>query len=412
MGRNRGIGVRGRGHGVWLAAVAALGVLATPAAAQSTGGAEHQATPPTPRLSAPPPGVKLRRPSVITSWRCRSACVDARVVRTGSLLRLRGVRLGRTYEVTFLGAESVDDDVSAAPLRRHRKRLDVHVPLAAVSGPILVADRDGQQSAATAVPLQIEPPTATPAAQPAVEVQVTARRAFLDAARPAKVVYVVHGGSPAQVAIDLVRVRDGAVVASWATSDVQPEVPQTHTWDGTVAGKIQATGRYSCRVAADVAGARAVTARRAASDPDPAAFDFLGHVFPVRGPHGYGEFAASFGGGRGHQGQDVFAACGTPLVAARGGSVAFKQYHARAGHYLVIDGVGTGVDYAYMHLRDAALVDAGDRVRTGQLIGYVGDTGSASGCHLHLEMWSAPGWYEGGRAFDPLPALLAWDKTS
>jgi len=414
MGRNRGIGVRGRRRGAGLAVIAALGVAATPAAAQSTGGAEHQPTPPAPQLSAPPPGVKLKKPSVVTSWRCRTDCVSARVVRTGSLLRLRGVRLRRTYEVTFLGAEGVDDDVSAAAVRRDRKRLDVRVPLAAVSGPILVADRDGQQSAATAAPLQIEP-AAVPmamAAQPAVEVEVTARRAYFDAARPAKVVYVVHGGAAAQVTIDLVRAKDGAVVASWGATDVPAEVPQTLTWDGTVKGKIQRTGRYAFRVAADVAGARAMTARTRRSGPDPAAFDFLGHVFPVRGPHGYGEFAARFGGGRGHQGHDVFAACGTPLVAARGGVVAFEQYHSRAGHYLVIDGVRTGVDYAYMHLRDAALVDEGDRVRTGQLIGYVGDSGRASGCHLHLEMWSAPGWYEGGRPFDPLPSLLSWDKTS
>jgi murein DD-endopeptidase MepM/ murein hydrolase activator NlpD len=65
-----------------------------------------------------------------------------------------------------------------------------------------------------------------------------------------------------------------------------------------------------------------------------------------------------------------------------------------------------------MHLRDPALVDQGDRVHTGQPIGYVGDTGDAIACHLHLEMWSAPGWYSGGHPFDPLPSLLDWDKTS
>jgi murein DD-endopeptidase MepM/ murein hydrolase activator NlpD len=46
------------------------------------------------------------------------------------------------------------------------------------------------------------------------------------------------------------------------------------------------------------------------------------------------------------------------------------------------------------------------------LIGYVGRTGDATACHLHFEMWSAPGWYDGGRPFDPLPSLLAWDKSS
>ena len=181
---------------------------------------------------------------------------------------------------------------------------------------------------------------------------------------------------------------------------------------------MQKPGRYTFRVtAADQGGAVVATSAQSqpdapAAEPDPAGFKFLRHQFPVRGPHGYGEYAAHFGGGRGHQGQDVFAACGTPLVAARGGTVKFKQYHSRAGYYLVIDGVRTSIDYAYMHLREAALVEKGERVRTGQLIGYVGDTGDAEGCHLHFEMWSGPGWYSGGAAFDPLPDLLAWDKAS
>ena len=62
-----------------------------------------------------------------------------------------------------------------------------------------------------------------------------------------------------------------------------------------------------------------------------------------------------------------------------------------------------------MHLRDKALVSKGDTVTTGQTIGYVGRTGDATACHLHFELWPAPGWYTGGRATDPLPSLKAWD---
>jgi len=78
----------------------------------------------------------------------------------------------------------------------------------------------------------------------------------------------------------------------------------------------------------------------------------------------------------------------------------------------VIDGANTGVDYVYMHLRRPPLVRTGDRVFTGQKIGEVGETGRATGCHLHFEMWTAPGWYAGGRAFDPLPSLRPGSSTA
>ena len=65
-----------------------------------------------------------------------------------------------------------------------------------------------------------------------------------------------------------------------------------------------------------------------------------------------------------------------------------------------------------MHLRDPALAGKGARVRTGDPIGFVGDTGDASGCHLHFEEWAAPGWYTGGAPFDPLADLKAWDALS
>lgn len=140
-----------------------------------------------------------------------------------------------------------------------------------------------------------------------------------------------------------------------------------------------------------------------------------GHVFPVRGPHDYGGSGARFGsgrGGRGHQGQDVFARCGTPLVAARGGRVQFRDHDSAGGHYIVIDGARTGADYAYMHLRSRSPFRVGDRVRTGQRIGSVGASGNASGCHLHFEIWTAPGWYEGGRPTDPWRPLRLWDRRT
>jgi Peptidase family M23 len=415
MRRHRGMAAirrcRTSAYGVGLAVLA----LASPAAAQSTGGVAPSDPPAQPQLSAPPPGVVVRPAPQLRSWKCTRSCQNATTGSTGAVLRLRGRALGRTYEVVFLGAPGPGDDVAAAPLKRKRTLVIVRVPLGAGSGPLLVADRDGLQSQASPTALTVAPPVATKLAgtAPAIEVQTRARRAFFDAARPATVSYVVHGDSPARVLVELVRSGDGSVVGSWDQADVPPEATQTVTWSGMSNGRPEKEGRYAFRVTAiSAAGLRTVSANAAAKEPDPAAFRFLRNQFPIRGPHGYGEAIARFGGARHHQGQDVFAACGTPLVAARGGVVKFKQYHSRAGNYLVIDGQKTGIDYAYMHLRSGALVDAGDRVRTGQPIGYVGRTGDATACHLHFEMWSAPGWYEGGKPFDPLPSLQRWDAYS
>jgi murein DD-endopeptidase MepM/ murein hydrolase activator NlpD len=151
------------------------------------------------------------------------------------------------------------------------------------------------------------------------------------------------------------------------------------------------------------------------SDATRDAFDFYGHIFPIRGPHDFGNSGARFGAqrsGHTHQGQDTFAKCGTKLVAARAGRVQFNQYHSAAGYYLVIDGYESPYDYVYMHLQSRSPFHPGDRVQTGQMIGRVGDTGDAVGCHLHFEMWSAPGWYDGGHPFDPLRYLKAWDSWS
>ena len=285
---------------------------------------------------------------------------------------------------------------------------------------------DGTRSPASERPLTVEPrPADVPAGM--IDAEVQGSKVFFGARRPAELSYVVGGSQPASVRVELVRGDDGAVVEQWAPGEVEPGIAQTVRWDGTVDGDVQRDGLYEFRVTAtDGSGVRATSS--AAGEPSalgaagarasavsaaaPGAFTFLRYRFPLIGAHDYAEEAARFGGGRGHQGQDVFAACGTPIVAARGGVVKFREFQSAAGNYVVIDGAQTGVDFGYMHLREAALVNEGDRVRTGQPIGFVGATGRASGCHLHFEEWTEPGWYSGGSAFDPLPDLLAWDEQS
>jgi len=133
-------------------------------------------------------------------------------------------------------------------------------------------------------------------------------------------------------------------------------------------------------------------------------------AFPVAGAHTYGSAGARFGadrGGRAHQGQDLMAACGTPVVAARSGVVRINRFQSLAGNYVVID--GTEHDYAYLHLTSASPLTVGQAVTAGQQIGTVGNTGNSRGCHLHFEMWAEPG-YQRGAPIDPLSFLKAWDS--
>ena len=132
-------------------------------------------------------------------------------------------------------------------------------------------------------------------------------------------------------------------------------------------------------------------------------------VFPIAGKHTYGTSTNHFGGGRGHQGEDVFAKCGTPLVAVYDATVQHKAFQSRAGNYVVLQ-TADGASYAYMHLQSPSSLSKGDVVTAGDPVGKVGDTGRATGCHLHFEQWTAPGWYEGGKAIDPLPLLKSLDK--
>ncbi|MGH2957127.1 MAG: M23 family metallopeptidase [Solirubrobacterales bacterium] len=139
-----------------------------------------------------------------------------------------------------------------------------------------------------------------------------------------------------------------------------------------------------------------------------------GYIFPVADPHSFGGPEARFGAprsGHAHQGQDIFASCGTPIYAAHAGNVKTSSYQGSAGYYLVVDGLD-GSNTVYMHMKKASWAAFGTLLYPGQQIGKVGATGNASGCHLHFEHWTYPGWYDGGYPVDPLIELMSWDSYS
>lgn len=83
-----------------------------------------------------------------------------------------------------------------------------------------------------------------------------------------------------------------------------------------------------------------------------------------------------------HQGVDLSANSGTPVYASRGGTVTLSTYSGSAGHYVTINH-GDGFSSIYMHMASRA-VSSGQQVSQGQVIGYVGKSGIASGYHLHF----------------------------
>ena len=143
-----------------------------------------------------------------------------------------------------------------------------------------------------------------------------------------------------------------------------------------------------------------------------ASYSSSGHRFPIAGSFAWGGRDARFGAkrkGHRHQGQDLPAALGTPVVSPHAGVVEAVDYQAgAAGNYVVIDSDGEDYDFAFMHLRTGSVrVVVGQHVRAGQRIGDVGSTGESSGPHLHFEVWVG-GWYVGGHPIDPLALLRSW----
>jgi Peptidase family M23 len=230
----------------------------------------------------------------------------------------------------------------------------------------------------------------------------------------ARVSFRLRGRSPVRVRLELLPTAGGRPQRTIALGERVPGVAHSVLLTGREDGTLS-QGDYVLHIAGrDRRGRRL---RRAPHASSTARLTFYHHRFPLVGPFDYGGEDARFGAerkGRRHQGQDLATAEGTPVVAPRGGTIEFVQYQAGgAGHYVVLDGEAEDHDYVFMHLRTGSVVvEQGERVRTGERIGEVGRTGSASAPHLHFEVW-AGGWQErDGSPIDPLPLLRAWDGFS
>ena len=220
--------------------------------------------------------------------------------------------------------------------------------------------------------------------------------AYFAGRKPATLRYVFRSaGHSRGVKVSVVRVATRRVLASWRRRNLAPGRVHTRRWRGQARD-----GLYAFTVRSP--GLPVFSAGR---------FHLHGHRFPVKGGHGtrgpIGEFGVPRSGGRVHEGFDVTAPCGTPLLAIRAGRVERAGYDPHLyGHFIEVDARQSRLDYFYAHLIRPAAARSGALVKTGERLGKIGRTGNAAGtpCHLHAELRRS------GRLIDPEQRLRRWDR--
>ncbi len=347
-------------------------------------------------------GVSPPDPPKVTDVVCISKCGGIHKATTDSKVQVSGRHLRQISKVLFNAEQG--GRIETDPVAVASRVVTAKVPDGAVTGKPKVID-SYDNTARSPSTLKIVGPGQIQAGNFKLrDASAKPRESYYYGTRKPRVSYMFTNSEPTDVRIDVVKRGKRKVVDSWVQHAQEPNMRHTAKWNGMRRGRPARNGSYKFRVGPE-SGSMDST-----SD---AKFNYHRFKFPIRGRHTYGDGIGAPRSGHTHQGQDVFARCGTPLVAARGGRVQWKAYHASAGYYLVIDGKKTGHDYAYMHLKKRSRLHRGERVRTGQKIGQVGESGNASGCHLHMEEWTAPGWYEGGHFSRSITRhLKKWDRWS
>ena len=200
--------------------------------------------------------------------------------------------------------------------------------------------------------------------------------------------------------VSLGRVPTGRTVARrWARAGVSPGVQRLEL------RVVDSRGRSLARAARATITVRVRPKPKPAPAPPPAPAPSASGAFPIQGSYSWGD---GFGVDRGdhrHNGQDLAAALGTPLVSPRRGTVVATGYGAGSGYYVVVKDAQSDQSYVFFHLQaGSTVVSEGQSVSAGQRLASVGSTGHSTGPHLHFELWLGA-WWGGGHAVDPEPFL-------
>ncbi len=184
--------------------------------------------------------------------------------------------------------------------------------------------------------------------------------------------------------------------ASTAAQAAAQKLAETQDVLATLSAQLAALEDESARTAAEyeagVEEAKRIAAERAAQEAADRGIPVSnagwarpsdGYISDWYGPRqsvwtGYG-WSSSF-----HRGIDLASRCGSYIYASSGGQVVYAGWNGGFGNYIQVDH-GGGVHSGYAHQSQFA-VGWGDWVAPGQVIGYVGTTGTSTGCHLHFEI--------------------------
>jgi murein DD-endopeptidase MepM/ murein hydrolase activator NlpD len=348
-------------------------------------------------------GVGTPDPPTLTDVICLERCADIREAAVGSTVQLSGRSLDGISEVKF--AAEGGGRVATTPTSVGSTAVEVKVPQHAATGTVRASAYGTEAETPSDKPLKIVAAgrIPDPGKFKLTSAEAIPHQTFYDGLRAPQVSYIFQGEPATDIRVEVVNRETKEVVDTFVQQDAQPSARNTAKWDGLTTDGAQAPGAdYKFRIGSAAGGATAAT--------EDSTFGYHLYRFPIDARHTYGD---GYGAGRNHEGQDVFAKCDTPIHAARGGRVQAVDFQSAAGHYIVVDSKGTRLDTFYAHMIRRSSLRKGARVKTGQVIGNVGQSGNASGCHLHFEIWSAPGWYEGGRAMPSVGRLMhAWDTWS
>jgi murein DD-endopeptidase MepM/ murein hydrolase activator NlpD len=192
-----------------------------------------------------------------------------------------------------------------------------------------------------------------------------------------------------------------ASVEAVATTAAEPtEPPRSEMEEATIAAAAQATEPPTQEATEEPTVAPAVTAEPVptlapvvTAEPDPPEAVGTGFIYPLENYRrtqafgcsnlGFYTFNAEFGCPL-HDGLDLAAPSGTPLLASAGGTVVTAGWcNCGLGYYVEIDH-GDGIHTLYGHMASQPFVSAGQTVNQGDVIGPLGSTGISTGPHVHF----------------------------